>query len=186
MLIGYARVSSKDQNLDRQLFALKETGCEKIYFEKISSFSKTRPELDKMLDEAVAGDTIVVIDTDRLARDPLLLFPIIFKIGSYGLKLKSLTQGDISLDSPEQEAMTHMRSAWAKFEHSVRARNQRQGIEARRRKGLPMGRPRKINGARREWVLKARDEGKSYSQIADIVGCGKSTVSKICKEERGV
>src|ERR1044072_1646115 len=105
MLIGYARTSSKDQNLDRQLDSLKEAGCEKIYDEKISAFAE-RKELKKLIAELKPGDVVVLHDQDRLARDPVHTYAIIGAIQEKGAKIKSLSHGEIDTTDPDEEFKT--------------------------------------------------------------------------------
>lgn len=93
MVIGYARCSTAEQNLDRQLDALNKEGCERIYQEKVSGTKKERPELGKMLDALRAGDTVVICELTRLSRSTKDLFELVERIHGSGANIKSLKEG---------------------------------------------------------------------------------------------
>ena len=90
MKIGYARVSTEEQNLDRQLDSLKEAGCEKIFQEKITGTKKERPELDKLMEQLRSGDLIIISDLTRLSRSVKDLFSLVDQIEKKGANIKSL------------------------------------------------------------------------------------------------
>ena len=92
MKIGYARVSTFDQNLDLQLRALEKAGCKKIFREKVSSTKRERPQFQRMLDQIRAGDTIVVWKLDRLARSTRSLLETMESIREAGGKFRSLSE----------------------------------------------------------------------------------------------
>ena len=92
MKIGYARVSTRDQNLDLQLKALKKAGCDKIYREKLSGFTRQRPEFQRMLDQIRPGDTIIVWKLDRLARSTRNLLNTMETINQAAGKFQSLSE----------------------------------------------------------------------------------------------
>ena len=92
MKIGYARVSTQDQNLDLQLKALKKAGCQKIFREKISGVNRNRPEFQRMLDQLRGGDTIVVWKLDRLARSTRDLLNTMETLADAGAKFQSLSE----------------------------------------------------------------------------------------------
>ena len=92
MRIGYARVSTQDQNLDRQLDQLRQDGCQRIYEEKGSGAKRDRPELERMLDALREGDIVVVAELSRLSRSVNDLFAIVDQIGKSGAEIKSLKE----------------------------------------------------------------------------------------------
>ena len=92
MKIGYARVSTLEQNLDLQLHALKKAGCRRIFQEKISAGTRNRPEFQRMLDQIRAGDTIAVWKLDRLARSTRDLLETMETIQQFGAKFQSLSE----------------------------------------------------------------------------------------------
>src|SRR5690606_38760587 len=93
MKIGYARVSTLDQNLDSQIDALKKAGCEKIFEEKISGASKNRPELDRMIDQFRQGDELYVWRLDRLGRSLKHIIDLVLELNNKGVIVKGLTDG---------------------------------------------------------------------------------------------
>src|SRR4030042_3787141 len=92
MIIGYARVSTNEQNLERQLDILTDEKCDKIYKEKITGSKKQRPELDKLLNNLESGDTIVVTELTRLSRSTRDLFRLVDTIRKKGADIKSLKE----------------------------------------------------------------------------------------------
>ena len=101
MVIGYARCSTADQNLDWQLDALSREGCERIYQEKISGTKKDRPELGKMLDTLRSGDTVVICELTRLSRSTKDLFELVERISSAGANIKSLKEAWLDTTTPQ-------------------------------------------------------------------------------------
>ena len=99
MIIGYARVSTEDQNLDAQITALTEAGAERIFAEKISGTKRTRPELDRMLDQLRPGDVVLVAKYDRLARSLVDLLEIVAQIETAQAGFKSVAE-DIDTTTP--------------------------------------------------------------------------------------
>lgn len=92
MKIGYARVSTEDQNLSLQLDALKKAGCERIFKEKVSGVLRDKPELSKLLEHLRKGDTVIVWKLDRLARSTRELLDTMETIGEAGAKFQSLSE----------------------------------------------------------------------------------------------
>jgi DNA invertase Pin-like site-specific DNA recombinase len=93
MLVGYARVSTKDQNLDLQTNSLKENGCERLFEEKVSSTKKNRTELNRALDIMREGDTLVVWKLDRLGRSVKQLVSFVEDLHNNGMQFKSISDG---------------------------------------------------------------------------------------------
>ena len=90
MKIGYARVSTLEQNLDRQIDQLEKEGCERIYSEKISGTKNNRPELHRMLDALRPGDTVIVSELTRLSRSQKFLIELVDRFSQTGVNIKSL------------------------------------------------------------------------------------------------
>lgn len=101
MKIGYARVSTNDQNLNRQLDQLFEYGCERIFQEKITGFQKERPELERMIDILRNGDTVVITELTRLSRSVKDLFEIVETIHSRRADIKSLKEPWLDTTTPQ-------------------------------------------------------------------------------------
>ena len=107
MIIGYARVSTEDQNLDGQLDALKAAGAERIFADKITGTARSRPELDRLLDQLRQGDVITVTKYDRLARSLRHLLDIVDTIQAHGAGFRSLAE-DIDTTTPAGRLVFHV------------------------------------------------------------------------------
>ena len=143
MLIGYARVSTVDQNLDLQLNALNGAGCEKIFTERMSGAVADRPELAEAVEYARSGDTIVVWKLDRLARSLKQLIGTVEQLRARGIGFRSLTE---ALDTTTAQGLLvfHMFGALAEFERSLIHERTQAGLVAARKAGRTGGRPPKL------------------------------------------
>ena len=115
MIIGYARVSTEDQSLDGQLDALKAAGAERIFADKITGTARSRPELDRLLDQLRQGDVITVTKYDRLARSLRDLLDIVDTIQAQGAGFRSLAE-DIDTTTPAGRLVFHVFASIAQFE----------------------------------------------------------------------
>jgi DNA invertase Pin-like site-specific DNA recombinase len=140
MKIGYARVSTQDQDLALQLDALTKEGCEKIFQEKASGAQRDRPELKAALGYMRKGDTLVVWKIDRLARSMKQLIETIESFQDGGIGLKSL-QDPIDTSSPSGKLVFHIFAALAEFERGVIRERTTAGLQAARERGRVGGRP---------------------------------------------
>jgi DNA invertase Pin-like site-specific DNA recombinase len=143
MLIGYARVSTLDQNLALQRDALAEAGCGKIFTEQMSGAVADRPALHDALEYARSGDTLVVWKLDRLARSMKQLIETVEQLRVRGIGFRSLTE---ALDTTTAQGLLvfHMFSALAEFERGLIRERTRAGLAAARRIGRTGGRPPKL------------------------------------------
>ncbi len=184
MLIGYARVSTKDQNLDRQLEAFRSAGVEKVFQEKVSG--KTR-EGRESLKEAIAfardGDTFVVLSLDRLARSLHDLLSITEELQKKGVYLKSLKE-NIDLSGPGGKLMFSVFGAFAEFERSIIAERRIQGIEIAKAKGKKLGRPPAQKPSNWEFVVKQWKTGKITAvQAIQNLKLSKATFYRLIKQD---
>jgi DNA invertase Pin-like site-specific DNA recombinase len=140
MLVGYARVSTQDQNLDLQLDALNEIGCENIFTEKASGAQRERPELIAALNYMRKGDTLVVWKLDRLARSLKQLIETVEKLEARGMGLRSLTEA-IDTTTSGGRLIFHIFGSLAEFERSIIKERTLAGLSAARRLGRRGGRP---------------------------------------------
>ena len=131
MIIGYARVSTHDQNLDSQLDALQKADCEQIFQEKITGKSKDRPELLSCLKALRKGDVLIVWKLDRLARSLKDLVEIITDLNQREIGFKSLTEA-IDTTSATGRLVFHIFGALAEFEHSLIRERTIAGLDAAR------------------------------------------------------
>lgn len=144
MQIGYARVSTLDQNPELQLERLREAGCEKIIVEKASGARVDRPELSRLLRDILReGDTLVVWKLDRLARSLKQLIETAEGLKHRGIGLVSLTDA-IDTSSPGGMLVFHMLGAIAEFERALTRERTVAGLAEARRKGRTGGRPRRL------------------------------------------
>jgi len=140
MLVGYARVSTQDQNPALQLDALKAAGCEKMFVEKASGAQRDRPELSAALDYLRAGDSLVVWKLDRLARSLKQLIETVELLESRSIGLRSLTEA-IDTTTAGGKLIFHVFGALAEFERSIIRERTKAGLEAARARGKKGGRP---------------------------------------------
>jgi DNA invertase Pin-like site-specific DNA recombinase len=145
MLVGYARVSTLDQNPDLQIDALKAVGCERLFVEKASGASRDRPELKAALDYVRDGDTLVVWKLDRLARSLKQLIETVSMLEGRGIGLRSLTEA-IDTTTAGGRLIFHIFGALAEFERTVIRERTKAGLSAARARGRVGGRPAKLSG----------------------------------------
>ncbi len=134
MTIGYARVSTLEQNTERQEIKLKENGCNKLFIEKASGKNSTRPILKEMLEYIRDGDVVIVSDFSRLARNTKDLLNITEMITSKGATFKSLKE-NVDTTTPTGRLMLTVIGAIAEFEREVLLQRQKEGIEIAKRIG---------------------------------------------------
>ena len=146
MLVGYARVSTQEQNLKLQIDALQKAGCKKIFTEKCSSTKYDRPELQEALRyiRADEDDTLVVWKLDRLARSLKHLIDTVEKLENQGIGFKSLTE-KIDTSSSSGKLTFHIFAALAEFERGIIKERTLAGLEAARNMGRRGGRPSSLN-----------------------------------------
>lgn len=178
MLIGYARVSTSDQNTGLQLDALKSAGCERIFEEKASGAQRDRPELKAALEYARDGDTIVVWKLDRLARSLKQLIETVEKLDADGIGFKSITES-IDTTSPGGKLIFHIFGALAEFERGMIRERTIAGLQSARAKGRVGGRPPAMDT---DDIAAAKamlaDPSITVKQIAERIGVSISTVYK--------
>lgn len=134
-IIGYARVSAADQNLDRQLEALKH--AEKIYTEKVSGKNtRDRPQLDEMIDYVREGDTVIVKSPDRLARSTTDLLDIVKRLRAKDVNLEIVDNPALNTDTPQGEFMLTILAAVAQLERETIRERQAEGIAIAKKKGV--------------------------------------------------
>ena len=178
--IGYARVSSKDQNLDRQLAALKKEKVFRIFTDTVSGSSTQRPGLDGALNYLRAGDQLIVVSMDRLARSLIDLHRLVDELAERGVSVKFLKEGQTySLDSsPVAKLMLGLLGSVAEFERSIIRERQAEGIAKAKARGVYKGRAKVLN---EEQVVQAREwvsEGVPKAEVARRFGIGRTTLYK--------
>ncbi|AXI00555.1 recombinase family protein [Sporosarcina sp. PTS2304] len=181
-IIGYARVSTEDQNLDLQKIAIEKYAKEQdmdllLYVEKISTRKRDRTELNYALKAAAPGDRFVVYKLDRLARSTKELYQLTDEMAKRQVDFVSI-QDSFDTTTPTGRAMFGM---LAEFERDIIQQRTRAGLEAARRRGRVGGRPA-IDVDTKRRIVKLFNSGESASDIAKEYGIGRSTVYKIMKE----
>ncbi|SDJ49969.1 recombinase family protein [Salipiger marinus] len=146
MLVGYARVSTQDQNPNLQSDALKAAGCEKIFVEKASGAQRERPDLTAALSYMREGDSLVVWKLDRLARSLPQLIETVARLEAQGIGFRSLTEA-IDTTTAGGKLVFHIFGALAEFERSVIRERTRAGLKAARDRGRTGGRPPALSPA---------------------------------------
>lgn len=146
MKIGYARVSTDDQNLDLQNDELQRIGCEKIYSEHISSTKAERPELNACLKALRSGDVLVIWRLDRLGRNLRELIELVTRFESMGVGLVSLKE-NIDTTTPAGRLVFHIFASLAQFERELIQERTKAGLASARERGKVGGRPKKLTKA---------------------------------------
>ena len=176
MIIGYARVSTRDQNLRMQIDALNAAGCEKIYEEKISGAAKIRPKFDEMLDNARKGDTIVVWKLDRLGRSLVQLVNLIGELGERSINFRSLMDKEIDTSTSLGRVLFVVSSAFAEMERDRIRERTRAGLDAARSKGLVGGRKRKIDEKKLTNARLLLEGGTPPKEVAETLRVSVATL----------
>lgn len=179
---GYARVSTLDQNLDRQIQALQEAECEIIYQEKQSGTKVDRPELQRMLAELEAGDTVIVKELTRVSRSTSDMLNLVEQITEKGCYIKSLNESWLDTGSPAGELMLTIFAGLAQFERKLMLQRCAEGRAVAVSKGVKMGRP-KTGGKQLEYALELYKAQKmSIRDICEVTGVAKATLCRRIKE----
>jgi DNA invertase Pin-like site-specific DNA recombinase len=183
-LIGYARVSTKGQNLDRQIAALQAAGCERIFSDKKSGKNAEREELQKALDYLRPNDTLIVPSLDRLGRSIQDLINIVGALRKDGIGFRSLHEA-LDTTTPGGRLVFHVFAALAEFIRELIVQGTHEGIAAARARGQRLGRPPAMT---EEQVRHARsmlaDPDASISSIAKLLGVSRTTIYKYVPELR--
>ncbi len=178
LIIGYARVSTIEQDTALQLDNLQRSGCEKIYQESVSGISKTRPELDKCLDNLRSGDTLVVWRLDRLGRSLKDLVSIITDLELRNVGFRSVTEA-VDTTTPGGKLVFHIFAALAEFERKLIQERTKAGLAAARARGRNGGRPLKLNNSQ---IKKAKamllDPQMTKAEVARHFAVSRTTLNK--------
>jgi|SRR5579871_905172 len=176
MNIGYARVSTDDQNLEVQLQVLENAGCKRIFQEKVSGAHRQRPELAKMLEHLREGDTAIVWKLDRLARSTRDLLEIADTIDKAGAGLKSLSEPWADTTSPAGRMVLTVFAGIAEFERELIRERTGAGRVAALKRGVRFGRPARLTAEQAALARRLLDEGNSAKEVAKTFGVHKATI----------
>lgn len=182
MLIGYARVSTIDQNTDLQIDALKQAGCEKIFSDQMSGAIAERPGLIKMKEMLRRGDTLVIWRLDRLGRSLKDLIEWMVWLNEHGIILKSL-QESIDTNSATGKMIYGIFGVMAEFERNLNKERSEAGLAAARARGRVGGRPEKLNNKKKEMAVSLYlGQQHSIKEICELADISKPTLYKYVHE----
>lgn len=185
MKIGYARVSTQEQNLDRQIDNLNAYGCEKIFKEKMTGTKADRPEFRLMLETLRPGDILVTDSFSRLSRSTKDLLDLVENLNNSGIHLVSLKE-NLDTTTATGKMMLTMLSALSQFERDLIAERTMDGLKAARSRGRKGGRPTVGNDKIKAQALSMYDANiMTNKEIAEKCGISTATLSRWIKERRG-
>ena len=178
MLIGYARVSTIDQNPNLQTDALKLAGCQKMFIDKISGTTAQRPELDKLKEQLREGDTLIVWRLDRLGRSLKDLIDWMNYLETEKVSLKSL-QENIDTATSTGKLVFHIFGALAEFERNLIVERTNAGLQAARARGIKGGRKKKLDTSKQKTAQTMYDsKNHSIKEICETLKVTKPTLYK--------
>jgi DNA invertase Pin-like site-specific DNA recombinase len=181
MLIGYARVSTHEQDTGAQVAALKAAGCEEIYRESASGGRWDRPKLQELLNHLRKGDVVVVWKLDRLSRSLRDVLTIMESIQAHKAGFRSLTEA-IDTTTPAGRMMMQMVGAFAEFERAMLKERTHAGLAAARKEGRIGGRPLKLKPQQRQEIVRLVRRGrKTAADAARLFGVHPATISRLLR-----
>jgi DNA invertase Pin-like site-specific DNA recombinase len=184
MLIGYARVSTDEQDMAAQVRALKAAQCERIYREKASGGRWDRPELQRLLDQLRKGDVLVVWKLDRLSRSLRDVLMIMERLAEARAGFRSLTEA-IDTTTPAGRMMMQMVGAFAEFERAMLRERTKAGLESARRDGRIGGRRPKLSAQQRTEIARMVLRGdKTAAEAARLFRVHPATISRLLSQGR--
>lgn len=182
--IGYARVSTLEQNLDRQIDLLKAQGVDKICTEKMSGTKRDRPELNKLLDRMEPGDTVVIESLSRLGRSTKDLIKLVDLFRAKDVQLVSFKE-QIDTNTSTGKLLFTLMAALAQFERDVLADRTREGLKAARARGHFGGRP-KADAHKVAQAVKLYHAGQhTVKEIEELTGIKRSTLYRALAKRSG-
>ncbi|WP_429462010.1 recombinase family protein [Paraburkholderia sp. JPY465] len=182
-LIGYARVSTRDQDLTNQEAQLRAAGCGRIFAEKVTGTRRTRPQLDRMLDHLRTGDVLIVTRLDRLARSIRDLLDIVERVREAGAGLRSLAEPWADTTTPAGRMVLTVFAGIAEFERSLIVERTSIGRAAAKARGTKFGRKPTLTTAQLDHIYRLADEGNtSMREIAALFGIHRSTLFRLLSQ----
>jgi DNA invertase Pin-like site-specific DNA recombinase len=181
-ILGYARVSTRDQNLSGQVEALLAAGATTTYREKVSGVRADRPQLAKLLAALSAGDVVVVTKLDRLGRSTRELLELIDRIGKAGASFRSLGDPLWDTGSSQGRLLSTLLAAIAEFERELIRERTGEGRKRAMAAGVKFGRKPKLSPYQRAEAVKRRAAGETLTSIARSYGVAISMISRMSNE----
>lgn len=176
LLIGYARVSTDDQDVTNQRAELHAAGCTRIFAEKITGTHTKRPELARLLDHLRAGDVVTVTRLDRLARNTRDLLDMAEQLQAKGAGLRSLAEPWADTTSPAGRMVLTVFAGIAEFERSLIIDRTRRGRDAAKARGVQFGRRPTLNPGQVEHARELLAGGRTAGETADLLGVHRATL----------
>lgn len=187
MLVGYARVSTEQQNLDRQIDMIVSYGVDKrnIYKEKITGTKSNREQLNRMIDELQQGDVVIIADLTRVSRSTKDLLMIVDNIKAKGASIKSLkdTWLDTTSDNPYNDFLLTVMSGLSQLERDLISARTKEGLASAKARGREGGRPNKRN-KKADVVEMLYKEGYRISDIVNKTELSRASVYRILNDKR--
>ncbi|MER8676784.1 recombinase family protein [Mesorhizobium sp. M1153] len=183
-IVGYARVSTTDQNTAVQIDQLKAAGVtdDHLFQDRLSGLDNDRPKLAEALRFVRKGDTLVVSKVDRLARSAAHLHQIVEDLDKRGVGFRVLNDPSLDTTKPHGKLMFGILASIAEFETALRKERQMEGIAKAKARGDHLGRPKTVTQEIEQRVRGMRAEGASLRAIAAAVGYSTATVQSVLKE----
>ncbi len=178
MKLGYARVSTTEQDTQAQKAALLAAGCERVFDEVGSGGRFDRPELHRLLDHLRPGDVLVVWKLDRLSRSLKDLLLLLERIDRAGASFQSLTEA-VDTSTAAGRMLMQMLGTFSEFERSMLRERTLAGLKSARAAGRRIGRPRTLNDTQEHEIIKMLASGRTAADAARLVGVSRSTVSRL-------
>ncbi|MFE5708130.1 recombinase family protein [Rhodococcus koreensis] len=185
-VIGYARVSTTEQDPQLQLDALEAAGVAKVFVDHGVSGTKTsRPELDACLAYLREGDTLAVWKLDRLGRNTRHVLEVIDQLTERGVGFRSVTEG-ITTEGAMGRAMLTIMSAFAQLERDTMVERTKAGLVAAAANGRKGGRPHKLDDAQAVRARELRAKGMTAAEVGKVLGCSRATVYRYLADDAQV
>ncbi|CAM3372874.1 recombinase family protein [Vagococcus fessus] len=179
-IYGYARVSTKSQDLNRQLEILSHYQCDQILTEKISGTKSNRPELTKLKDSVRSGDSVVIESWSRLGRSTRDLIELVDFFSEKGVQVISVKE-NFDTTTPQGKLMLTVFQAFSEFERDLIVQRTKEGLASARARGRIGGRPR-LNEKKVSQALKLYKENYPVSDITELTGISKATLYRRLKD----
>ena len=178
MKLGYARVSTSEQDTQAQKAALLAAGCERVFDEVGSGGRFDRPELHRLLDHLRPGDVLVVWKLDRLSRSLKDLLLLLERVDRAGASFQSLTEA-VDTSTAAGRMLMQMLGTFSEFERSMLRERTLAGLKSARAAGRRIGRPRTLDDNQEHEIIKMLASGRTAADAARLVGVSRSTVSRL-------
>ena len=178
MKLGYARCSTLDQNLDWQIDALTEEGCDRIFQEKFTGTRKDRPELLRMMDMLREGDTVIICELTRLSRSVKDLFDLVEQVEKAGANIKSLKEPWLDTTTPQGRLLFTIFSGVSQFERELIRERTMEGLASARARGRMGGRPGKDKKIVEQALTLYDSKAYSVDEISKTTGISRATLYK--------